>query len=107
MKFVGYKVTRSDGMTYPSISAAARANHIAETTMKRYVRSGKKTYSGFSFSVSEEQTRLGREHLSEPVVCPMCGRNTYNVTGFCQYCYRDVRALNRKEDAYKAASVYA
>lgn len=101
MKFVGYKVTRSDGVTYPSISAAARANHIAETTMKRYVRSGKKTYSGFSFSVSDEQTRLG------PVVCPMCGRNTYNVTGFCQYCYRDVRALNRKEDAYRAARVYA
>lgn len=107
MKFVGYKVTRSDGVTYPSISAAARANHIAETTMKRYVRSGKKTYSGFSFSVSEEQTSLGHEHLSEPTICPMCGRNTYNVTGFCQYCYRDVRALNHKEDAYRAASVYA
>lgn len=98
---------RSDGVTYPSISAAAHANHIAETTMKRYVRSGKKTYSGFSFSVSDNQTRLGREHLSEPAVCPMCGRNTYNITGFCQYCYRDVRALNRKEDAYRAASVVA
>lgn len=107
MKFVGYKVTRSDGVTYPSISAAARANRIAETTMKRYVRSGKKSCNGFSFSVSDNQTCLGREHLSEPAVCPMCGRNTYNITGFCQYCYRDVRALNRKEDAYKAASVYA
>ncbi|MFR3924204.1 MAG: hypothetical protein ACLTXI_02725 [Collinsella sp.] len=55
MKFVGYKVTRFDGVTYPSISAAARANHIAETTMKRYLRSGKKTYSGFSFSVSKNR----------------------------------------------------
>lgn len=107
MKFVGYTVTRSDGVTYPSISAAARANHIAETTMKRYIYNRVKSRSGFSFSVSEEQTRLGHEHLSEPAVCPMCGRNTYNVTGFCQYCYRDVRALNRKEDAYRAASVYA
>ena len=88
MKFVGYKVTRSDGVTYPSISAAARANHIAETTMKRYVRSGRKSCNGFSFSVSDEQTCLGREHLS-------------------QYRYRDVRALNRKEDAYRAASVVA
>lgn len=107
MKFEGYKVTRSDGVTYPSISAAARANRIAETTMKRYVRSGRKSCNGFSFSVSENQTCQGREYLSEPAVCPMCGRNTYNVTGFCQYCYRDVRALNRKEDAYRAASVYA
>lgn len=107
MKFVGYKVTRSDGVTYPSISAAARANRIAETTMKHYVRSGRKSCNGFSFSVSDNQTCQGREHLSEPAVCPMCGRNTYNITGFCQYCYRDVRALNCKEDAYRAASVYA
>lgn len=107
MKFVGYKVTRSDGVTYPSISAAARANRIAETTMKRYVRSGRKSCNGFSFSVSDNQVSLGRERLSKPVICPMCGRSTYCVTGFCQYCYRDVCALNRKEDAYRAASVVA
>lgn len=41
MKFVGYKVARSDGVTYPSIAAAARANRIAETTMKRYLRNRK------------------------------------------------------------------
>lgn len=107
MKFVGYKVTRSDGVTYPSIRAAALANRIAETTMKRYIRNGTKSCSGFSFRVSDDQPCQGREHLSEPAVCPMCGRNTYNVSGFCQYCYRDVRALNRKEDAYRAARVCA
>ena len=107
MKNTGYTVTRSDGVTYPSIAAAARANRIAETTLKRCIHNGKKSHSGFSFSVSEEQTRLGHEYLSEPAVCPMCGRNTYNVTGFCQYCYRYVTALNRKEDAYRAAKVTA
>lgn len=107
MKFVGYKVTRSDGVAYPSIAAAARANRIAETTMKRYLRNGKKTYSGFSFSVSDNQVSLGRERLSKPVICPMCGRSIYCVTGFCQHCYRDVRALNRKDDAYRVAGVYA
>lgn len=107
MKFVGYTVTRSDGATYPSIRAAALANRIAETTMKRYINNGTKSISGFTFRVSDEQPQQGRERLSEPVVCPMCGRTTYNVTGFCQYCYRDVRALNRKEDAYRAARVCA
>lgn len=107
MKFVGYTVTRSDGVTYPSIRAAAYANRIAETTMKRYLRNGKKSISGFTFRVSDEQPQQGRECLSEPAVCPMCGRNTYNVSGFCQYCYRDVLALNRKEDAYRAARVCA
>lgn len=107
MKFVGYTVTRSDGVTYPSIVAAARANRIAETTLKRYIHNGKKSCNGFSFSVSDDQQCRGRERLSEPAVCPMCGRNTYNVSGFCQYCYRDVLALSRKENAYRAARVYA
>lgn len=109
MKTTGYTVTRSDGVTYPSIAAAARANHIAESTMQRYINNGTKRYLGFSFRITGNSgnSKPKRERLSKPVICPMCGRTTYCVTGFCQYCYREVRSLNRKEDAYKAASVYA
>ena len=106
MKTTGYTVTRSDGVTYPSIAAASRANRIAETTMQRYINNGTKSYLGFSFRITGS-SKPKRERLSKPVICPMCGRNTYCVSGFCKCCYREVRALNRKEDAYKAASVYA
>ena len=106
MKTTGYTVTRSDGVTYPSIAAAARANRIAETTMQRYINNGTKSYLGFTFSITGN-SKPKRERLSKPAICPMCGRNTYCVSGFCKCCYREVRSLNRKEDAYRAASVYA
>ena len=109
MKTTGYTVTRSDGVTYQSIAAAARANHIAESTMQRYINNGTKSYLGFSFRITGNSgnSKPKRERLSKPAICPMCGRNTYCMTGFCQYCSREVRSLNRKEDAYKAASVVA
>ena len=106
MKTTGYTVTRSDGVTYQSIAAAARANHIAESTMQRYINNGTKSYLGFSFRITGI-SKPKRERLSKPVICPMCGRTTYCVTGFCHHCYREVLALNRKEDAYRSASVYA
>ena len=52
MKTTGYTVTRSDGVTYPSIAAAARANRIAESTMQRYINNGTKSYLGFSFRIT-------------------------------------------------------
>ena len=106
MKTTGYTVTRSDGVTYQSIASAARANRIAESTMKRYINNGTKSYMGFSFRITGI-SKPKSERLSKPAICPMCGRNTYCVSGFCKCCYREVRSLNRKEDAYKAASVYA
>jgi len=106
MKTTGYTVTRSDGVTYPSIAAAARASRIAETTMQRYINNGTKSCLGSSFRITGN-SKPKRERLSKPVICPMCGRNTYCVSGFCKCCYREVRSLNRKEDEYRAASVVA
>lgn len=48
MKATGYTVMRSDGVTYLSIAAASRVNHIAETTMQRHIDNGTKGYCGFS-----------------------------------------------------------
>ena len=61
MKTTGYTVIRSDGVTYPSISAAARANHIAETTMQRYIDNGTKGYCGFSCHNRTDAARRAAE----------------------------------------------
>ena len=109
MSAPGYSVTRSDGATYPSIAAAAKSNGVAVITVRRSIKYNRPLRNGFSFTAVKPQPTTNRheERLSNPTICPICGKSTRNVSGFCGICYREVIALNRKEDAYRAASVYA
>ena len=109
MSAPGYSVTRSDGATYPSIAAAAKSNGVAVITVRRSIKYNRPLRNGFSFTAIKPQPTTNRheERLSDPTICPICGKSTRNVSGFCGICYREVRSLNRKEDAYKAASVVA
>lgn len=109
MRTTGKLVTRSDGATYPSIAAAAKSNGVAVITISRSVKSGKPLRSGYSFTACKQPPRP-RKHtnsLYEPTICPMCGKPTRNVSGFCYGCYQKLSAVNRKEDAYRAARVCA
>lgn len=109
MSAPGYKVTRSDGVTYPSIAAAAKSNKVAVITIRRSVKYGKLMRNGLSFTAIKppQRTKNSEERMSASTICPMCGRETHSVTGFCGKCYRQLSVVNRKEDAYRAASVYA
>lgn len=109
MSAPGYSVTRSDGATYPSIAAAAKSNGVAVITVRRSIKYNRPLRNGFSFTAVKPQPTTNRheERLSNPTICPICGKATRNVSGFCGICYREVLSLNRKEDAYRAASVYA
>lgn len=109
MSAPGYSVTRSDGATYPSIAAAAKSNGVAVITVRRSIKYSRPLRNGFSFTAVKPQPTTNRheERLLNPTICPICGKSTRNVSGFCSICYRKVRALNRKEDAYRTASVVA
>ena len=109
MSAPGYSVTRSDGTTYSSIAAAAKSNGVDVKTIKRSIKYSRPLRNGFSFTAVKPQPTTNRheERLSNPTICPICGKTTRNVSGFCGVCYREVIALNRKEEAYKAARVVA
>lgn len=109
MNTTGYTVTRSDGVVYHSIAAAARENRVSESTIRRYAAAGIPIHSGFSFTITAPRGGFQQnyERMSVSTICPICGRSTRCVTGFCGGCYRKLDIVNRKEDAYRAASVYA
>ena len=109
MKTTGYTVTRSDGVTYPSIAAAAKSNGVAVITVRRSIKYNRPLRNGFSFTAVKPQPTTNRheERLSNPTICPICGKSTRNVSGFCGICYKRLNEVNSKEDAYKAASVVA
>lgn len=109
MSAPGYSVTRSDGATYPSIAAAAKSNGVAVITVRRSIKYSRPLRNGFSFTAVKPQPTTNRheERLSNPTICPICGKATRNVSGFCGICYQRLNVVNRKEDAYRAASVYA
>lgn len=109
MSASGYSVTRSDGATYPSIAAAAKSNGVAVITVRRSIKYSRPLRNGFSFTAVKPQPTTNRheECLSNSTICPICGKSTRNVSGFCSICYKRLNEANSKEDAYKAASVYA
>lgn len=109
MSAPGYSVTRSDGATYSSIAAAAKSNGVDVKTIKRSIKYSRPLRNGFSFTAVKPQPTTNRheERLSNPTICPICGKATRNVSGFCGICYQRSNVVNRKEDAYRAASVYA
>jgi len=109
MSAPGYSVTRSDGATYSSIAAAAKSNGVDVKTIKRSIKYSRPLRNGFSFTAVKPQPTTNRheERLSNPTICPICGKATRNVSGFCGICYQRLNVVNRKEDAYRAARVYA
>lgn len=109
MSAPGYSVTRSDGATYPSIAAAAKSNGVAVITVRRSIKYNRPMRNGFSFTAVKPQPTAKKHEgrMSATTICPMCGHETHDATGFCGKCYRRLSVANRKEDAYRAASVYA
>lgn len=114
-------VIRSDGKRYISATAAAKCEGVSVPYLTKLISIGR-SWNGHRFRYADDASAERAE--SEPLVrkpprksrststnaqyatcCPVCGRWTYRVSGFCKAHEMQVQSQDSKLAAYRLAHV--